>query len=533
MSDWLLRKKPCKKCTSSDAAHMNQDHWWTCFSCGERWPDGGENCDVKQEDRGVITMQISGAYRPYAYLPADVCAKFGIRTEQNPDRKNPDICFEYRDENGNICAQKKRIAGDKAHTVTEGQWSDGKLFGQHLWSTGGNYIVITEGEKDAAAVYAMDNRFKVVSIRNGAKAALKDCKKEFQFLDSFDSVVICFDADEAGQAAAKEVAALFPAKSKIMKMPTGCKDAHDAFHSKAAKEFNKCFWEASEYLPEGIVNGSTLWDRLNKPAQLPLIKYPWEGLNRITHGIRAGELVTCSAGSGVGKSQLVREVMYHCLRNTNDNIGAIFLEESIEKTAQSLMSLHLGKPLHLPHVTSTEEERRIAFEDTVGRGQIYFYELFGSTSVDNIVGQVRYLAKAHDCKYVFLDHLSIIVSSQENGDERKAIDEVMTRLRTLVQDTGIALIMISHLRRPEGKAHEEGARTSLGQLRGSAAIAQLSDIVLGFERDGQAESEEQRNTTRIRVLKNRFSGETGEACHLYYDKSTNRLTEVLINEEVL
>jgi twinkle protein len=528
MSDWKIKHKPCEKCGSSDAASMNHDNWWTCFSCGERWPDGGEYIDLTDErEQGVVTMQTHGCYKSYEYIPVEVCKKFGIRTDAK------DIYFEYRDENGNICAQKKRIDGNKNQTFTEGAWGEGKLFGQHLWDTGGKYIIITEGEKDAASVYAMDKRYKVVSIRNGAKAALKDCKKEFKFLDSFENVVICFDADEAGQKAAKEVAALFPAKSKIMKMPTGCKDAHDVFKFGNAEEFRQAFWGASEYLPEGIVNGSTLWDRLNKPAQKPLIHYPWDGLNRITHGIRAGELVTCSAGSGVGKSQLVREVMYHCLTNTTDNIGAIFLEESIEKTAQSMMSLHLSKPLHLPTVTSTEEERKKAFDATVGRGQVYFYELFGSTSVENIVGQVRYLAKAHDCKYVFLDHLSIIVSSQENGDERKAIDEVMTRLRTLVQDTGIALIMISHLRRPEGKAHEEGARTSLGQLRGSASIAQLSDIVLGFERDGQAETEEQRNTTKIRVLKNRFSGETGEACNLFYDKDTNRLTEVYLNEDVL
>ena len=528
MSDWKIRHKPCPHCGSSDAASMNNDHWWTCFSCDERWKDGGEEyLDLTEETEGVREFTIHGTYKSYDHLPADICSKFGIRTD------GKDIVFEYRDENGNICAKKVRSNGNKDAQYTQGDWSSAKLFGQHLWNRDGLYIIITEGEKDAAAVSAMQPKASVVSIRNGAKAALKDCKREFKFLDSFENIVICFDMDEAGQTAAKEVAELFAGKAKIMKLPDGNKDAHEMFKWGFSKEFEKAFWKAEQYLPEGIVNGRTLWDRLNKPAQLPLIEYPWSGLNRITHGIREGELVTCSAGSGVGKSQLVREVMYHVLRNTMDNVGAIFLEESVEKTAQSLMSLDLCKPLHLPHTQSTEEERRKAFENTVGTGRVYFYELFGSTSVDNIVGQVRYLSKAHDCKYVFLDHLSIIVSSQENGDERKAIDEVMTRLRTLVQDTGVALIMISHLRRPEGKGHEEGARTSLAQLRGSAAIAQLSDIVLGFERDGQAETEEQRNTTTVRVLKNRFSGETGMACQLFYNKETGRLSEVYLNEEVL
>ena len=121
---------------------------------------------------------------------------------------------------------------------------------------------------------------------------------------------------------------------------------------------------------------------------------------------------------------------------------------------------------------------------------------------------------------------SIVVSAQASGDERKAIDEIMTRLRMVVQETGIALIVVSHLKRPESKGHEEGAATSLAQLRGSGSIAQLSDMVIGLERNGQAEDETERNTTRVRVLKNRFSGTTGPASALLYSRNTGRMTEV-------
>ena len=146
--------------------------------------------------------------------------------------------------------------------------------------------------------------------------------------------------------------------------------------------------------------------------------------------------------------------------------------------------------------------------------------------IDNIINRVRYLAKGLGCGYVFLDHISIVVSAQASGDERRAIDEIMTKLRMLVQETGIALIVVSHLKRPESKGHEEGAATSLAQLRGSGSIAQLSDMVIGLERNGQAEDETERNTTRVRVLKNRFSGTTGPACALLYSRNTGRMTEV-------
>ena len=140
------------------------------------------------------------------------------------------------------------------------------------------------------------------------------------------------------------------------------------------------------------------------------------------------------------------------------------------------------------------------------------------------------MAKGLGCKYVFLDHISIVISAQENGDERKALDEIMTKLRMLVQETNIALVIVSHLKRPADKGHEEGAVTSLAQLRGSGSIAQLSDMVIGLERNGQAEDLEVRNTTKVRVLKNRYSGTTGPACNLLYNKHTGRMLEHHVEE---
>ena len=106
----------------------------------------------------------------------------------------------------------------------------------------------------------------------------------------------------------------------------------------------------------------------------------------------------------------------------------------------------------------------------------------------------------------------------------------MTRLRSLVERTGIAMFLVSHLRRTNGDTnHEEGARVTLGQLRGSAAIAQLSDGVIALERDQQ--SAPGGSDTTVRVLKNRYSGAVGLACTLKYDLSTCKFHETEHEEE--
>jgi twinkle protein len=189
------------------------------------------------------------------------------------------------------------------------------------------------------------------------------------------------------------------------------------------------------------------------------------------------------------------------------------------------MSVEANRPLHLEEDTDPDSLRPY-WDKTLGTGRYYLFDHWGSTGTDNLLARVRYMARSLDCKVVFLDHLSIVVSSQENGDERKAIDEVMTKLRSLVQELGILLFLVSHLRRTTGTSHEEGGKVSLGDLRGSQSIAQLSDMVIGLERNQQDEDLESRNTSLVRVLKNRYTGETGPACWLKYDKFTARLAEV-------
>ena len=229
------------------------------------------------------------------------------------------------------------------------------------------------------------------------------------------------------------------------------------------------------------------------------------------------------------KSSILREIVMHIINTTDSKVGCLFMEESVERTAEGFMSIDLSTPLHLPHsqVKRGSDEWHRSFDRVYGNDQLFVMDASfdcGAT-VDQVVARVRYMAKALDCKIIVLDHISILVSGGQYGDERKALDEIMTKLRTLTQDTGIVLFAVSHLKRPEGKGHEDGAATSISQLRGSASIAQLSDFVIGLERNGQAADPRIRNTTDVRVLKNRFSGITGPAGHLLYDPDTGRLEE--------
>jgi len=315
-----------------------------------------------------------------------------------------------------------------------------------------------------------------------------------------------------------------------MHLPQEFKDASDCLVKNKIQIYTQAFWNAKRFAPDGIINANTLFDDIIKPSVQSFVQYPFEGLNKMTYGLRASELVTFTSGSGLGKTQVMRELIHHLIKQTKDNIGLLMLEETPVITSKGIMSIEANQRLHLPDVHISKEEWQKHFDATTGSGRVFLFDHFGSNTIDNIISRVRYLAKGLDCKYIIIDHVSIIVSDQSHGDERKALDEIMTRLRTLVQETGIAMVVVSHLRRPDGKGHEEGAATSLSQLRGSASIGQLSDMVIGLERDAQHDDPEIRSTTRVRVLKNRFAGLTGPCCDLRYDMDTGRLSEVKVDD---
>lgn len=442
----------------------------------------------------------------------------------------------FRNEAGDIIAQKVRKP-DKTFSFI-GAPKEAVLFGQHLWRDKGKKVVITEGEIDCLTVSQLqDNKWPVVSLKDGAPSAKRGIKKSMEWLLGFEEIVLYFDDDEEGRKAVEEVAPLLPVGRVKVARAAGFKDANEALMAGQGKAVIDAIWGAKQWRPDGIVSGEAIWEQYveQQSEQAIAIELPWAGLQAKTLGIRQGEMWVLTAGSGVGKSAIAREIAVHLLRE-GESVGMIMLEESTSRTVNGLIGIELDRPVHLdttPWADLGELEqgiRRSAFERIGGCSRLHLYDHFGSTEGDNLLNRIRFMVQSCGCRWIVLDHVSIVVSGMDDGDERKTIDVLMTKLRTLVQELGIGMIVISHLRRPAGdRGHEQGAEISLSQLRGSHSIAQLADAVIGAERDQQ--DEKTRNITTLRVLKMRFTGDTGIATHLEYDRETGRLREVSISAD--
>jgi twinkle protein len=546
-SSFVKVHQPCWCGSGSDNTGVNSNGSAWCFGCDTGVRDynkamGKEKDYVPQEatiSHKVTLMETNGAVLsdiPDRKLSYTTCSKYEVTVTKANDGITHHH-YNYYDSEGNKVGTKSRRTADKKF-FWAGNSKDAVLFGQNLFAKGGKYITLVEGELDALAAHQMTgNKWAVVSLKDGAASGARDIKKNLEYLESFETVVICFDMDEAGRKAAKQAAKLIsPGKCKIMSLPDGYKDAADMLKANKAAEFTKCFWQADDYIPSGIMDVSKQLSEYKNRPNVEGIPYPWEGLNTKTFGLRKKELVTWTGGTGIGKTSLVRELEHHLIKNTKDKVGIMALEEDWHRTIDGIISIEANARLHIKQLRDKYPEHLIDEHfDKLFMGEnehrVFVHSHLGIQDFDDIISKLRYLIIGCDCSWVVLDHLQMLVSMHTGVDERQVIDDVMLKLRSLVEETGCGMLLVSHLKRTNNNiGHEQGLEVSLSHLRGSQSISQISDIVIAAERNQQAQ-DGSANKTQLRVLKNRPIGDTGIATALEYNSETGRMRETTLEDE--
>jgi twinkle protein len=469
-------------------------------------------------------------------ISLDTAKKYNVKSLSNSDGEIVRHFYPYY-----IASEitSYKIRGADKHFSWQGNSEGTGLFGESIFKASGKFVTLVEGECDAMAAYELlGSKWPVISLKSGAAGAVRDVKHSIEFLEKFDNIVINFDSDKVGREAAQKVARLLtPGKAKILTLPDDFKDANEMLKAGRAQSYVDAWWSARLYTPSGVLNISEQKKNYNNRKSRESIPYPWEGLNKKLYGLRSGELVTLTGGTGLGKSSITRELEHWLIMQTKDNVGVIALEEDWRRTVDGIVSIEANARLYIDQVRDKfSQEELDKYFDNVYSGKnenrFWVHSHFGITDLDEIFSKIRFLIIGCSCKWLVIDHLQMLVSSVMESDERRSIDNIMTRLRSIVEETSVGLILVSHLRRVDSnRGHENGIAVSLSHLRGSQSIAQLSDCVIALERDQQADDPQEAHTTHVRVLKSRYTGDVGMAAHLIYDKETGRLKETFIDED--
>lgn len=536
---------PCPSCGSSDGNSLFTDGHTYCHVCSTYADSAGEKTTQAREKpkKEKAPLLEHGQVKDWGKrkISKETLEHYGVTFRDIQWRGEPEprqvLIFPYYDAKNREVFQKLRAF--PKDFAARGEPEEAMPFGYKENAKAGRMVVIMEGEVDALSLAEVQKcKFPVWSIPFGADAEkdkdgkpIKNAGAKIRkymasikhLLEGFETVVLMFDMDEPGIFSAKCAAEVVGPKARIASLPL--KDASDMLVADRAEELMKAMWNAEPYRPEGLVQMSSAKQAIfEKPVMGQLWFLPT--LNKVTYGRQWGQIWMLGAGTGVGKTDFFTQQMAFDVNHYKDPIGVFSLEQPYAETGRRILGKHGKRSFHIPQEEAlwTDEEFQAAW-DSFPHDLVHFYDSFGVNQWAAVKAKMEFLFYAYGVRKFYLDHLTAFVAKE--ADENKALSEILAEQSELAKKHGWIIHEISHLARPrEGKSHEEGGRVTIGNFRGSNSIGMWSHMMLGLERAQQAEDEEERTTTRCRVLKDRYSGRgTGKVIAMGYDTESSHLFE--------
>lgn len=551
MSDDFKYHTSCEACGSSDNNAVYESGNTYCFGCEKFVRNNqniGDRVDEISQDRPDVSKLKYGYYGPLRSrgISEATCRKYGYQISDEIFKDEATHIAPYHNAEGQLTAQNLRGESTKTFKSVGSTTKTMQTFGQSRFADGGKQLVICEGEIDALSVYeatgSKGNWTTSVGVP-GVSRAPKFIKANLEWIESFEKVIIFFDADEVGIQAAKKATKLisYGKAEYVTDWPNGCKDANDILVKLGKGALASQLYKTTQYVPDGI---KAVKELRYTPSSFNVSLYPWKAWNKKLFARRSGEITMYAAGSGQGKSTIMRAI-YGELAKAGESCAMIMLEESVEETKADLMSNLTGKPIRrlmaqlavnqqmikqgmpmmFPDVEPIADQVLEEAEQAVNDSGLILVDHMGGYTLNSILSQVRFLAVSKGVKHILIDHITLLVASDdEHDDPNKAADALMKNLSMLCEETGVAIDVISHIRKGNNgaKSANNGGQLTMEAFRGSNSLTQIADNVIVFERDQQSEDS---NITKCRSLKTRLSGFTGVICELRYDAETGQLLE--------
>lgn len=457
-------------------------------------------------------------------IRASTCEKYGVKAQHEGD----DTIFHYypiHNKDGSVTAYQVRDCANKEFTIVGKAEKGFQLFGQVEYPANSKLMILCEGQPDTMAAYEMiqdsGKNYRVVGLHAGG---IKSAADNIDYLSSFESVVAFMDQDPAGHKYIEKLVKMLeggklrlpslPDKMDVNEFKSETNDPHNRFLN--------ILFGALPYRPEGLVTPKDLFEESRKKAEHGF-NWPWPELTKLTYGYRRAEVYVICSGTGNGKTEMLKEVIFKIIEEENRQVGIIMLEETPAITNKILAGKKDGIRYHLPDAVYDQkqlEESLLYFE-----GKITYYDHRGFRSWEELLGKMNYMAGVLGIKDIVLDNLTPLTSGDEN--EKRMIDKIIEDIDAFKHKHDATVFLVSHLNSPSGTGHEEGLPVRLHHLYGSGSIKKRADYVIALERNQYAEDEKEKNTVTIRILKDRkFGLSNGKTFKLFYDHNTGKLVSM-------
>ena len=412
------------------------------------------------------------------------------------------------------------------------------LSGEVKFKSGGKYVLITAGEEDKVAAYQMlkDSQVErgqgefesvaVVSPTTGEPSAARQIARRYDFLDTFDVIIIGMDNDDVGRESAKAIAKVLP-EDKVKIVLWSGKDPNQMLLDGKQKQFVRDFYNAKPYVEDGIKSSASMMDAVMAELDTPRLTLPhymYKMQNNMGGGILDGTITNVIADTSVGKSSHVNNMVYHWLFNSPNPVTIISLEATEGQWGTDMLSLHLQTNLRWMHPEERkvfltkpeiiEKANNLWFKDN---GEPRFYIIDEREGkIERIEKQLDRAYKQYGSRIMIIDVLTDILRGMDSDKQ-----ESHMLWQKMFVKKGVRIINVLHTRKPPKSKDGKPVPISEYDAYGSSTFVQSAAINVLLERDKEAESPMEKNTTYVRMPKCR-GGVTGACGEWFYDFNTRQ-----------
>jgi twinkle protein len=528
-NEYEITHQPCpfKDCGSSDAFSYNtQKMTGFCFACDRGYPRSGmkltewaRDTYPLQEREGQAmsvvptpTELLTAETRPYRGIREDTMNFFGVQTLVGQDGEAKKQAYIYPSGGRKIRTMPKAFH-------TEAGFRGDELFGMGKFNAGSSrVVVVTEGEVDTLSAFQMlEKKYPVVSLPSASPSKKLWQGEAKDWLDSFEKIILSVDNDDAGNGIADKIAGLFP--NKTYRIPHDkYKDANEFLEAGAGQAYRSAFYNAKKYTPQNVWNTPEQFlGILHEEDDATYLPTGISAFDEVALGLMQGHLTVFQAPEGIGKTEFMRYLEYHFLsKHTDVPIAICHLEETKKRGLLGLVSYKLSKNLtrkDLIDEADMAEEVDQALIELTEKENLYQFTIGVDEDPMEILNRIRYFSQACGVKYVFFEPIQDLAYSRQTDESiEKWLSALSVQLSRMSAELNVGIVTIAH-------------ENDDGQIRDCRTIGKRASVVVKLERDKMSEDDEDRNTTKLLVTKNRPAGTTGHAGSLSFDSDSFTLKE--------
>jgi len=493
---------------------------------------------ITREERDILWNKTGWEAKGFRGFTDEILKFYGHRTELNA---NGEVIAQYYPETEDYkltgyksCHEPKRFGiGNVGKTGLSSQ-----LSGQHKFPEGGKYALIVGGEKDKIAAQIMlreyqvkkrqdgYNHYSVVSPTTGEPSAAKQCRQQYDWLNSHEVIVIGMDADEVGFEAALEIASVLP-KEKVRIATWSGKDPNKMLLDGRQAQFLSDFFGAKPLIETGVYDANIdfmqgVIEVLTTP-RIPLPPHMYK-LQEMTKGagLFTRSIYSLIGDTSVGKSTHIESMIDYWMFNVPDHkVGIVSLEANKEEWTASMLSTFLTN--NLWWIPVDEVKDYLQRPDIVEKCKSFFYNEYGEprfailddreNTVHSLEKNIERLVKQFGCTIIVNDVLTDVLRTASNEDQAAHFNWQSNLVKG-----GTTIFNVLHTRKSPSDRKGKPTFPDEMDTYGSSIFVQKAagNFIIARNKNAPEDDMIEQNTTYMKVTKLR-KGVTGMAGALYYD----------------